>query len=63
MAESAYDELRKIAESVRRGADSLFSSLPFAAPESMGFQINAKIAGPLTELREWLDAHPRDADA
>lgn len=54
------DDLREAADRVLRAASSFCESLPFAAPETVGHQWNAKMLAPLGALDSLI--HPA-ADA
>jgi len=45
------DELREAAESMALSIESLFSSLPFSAPENVAYLAQAKLSDALAEYR------------
>ena len=57
---SSTPELRELAEDVIRGADWLWSSLPFEPPEAIPVLLGERLSSPLRALKEWLDAHPAE---
>jgi hypothetical protein len=48
--------VREALEGLVHGVESLFSSLPFSAPENVAFLAQAKLSGPLEDAREALGA-------
>lgn len=57
------DPLREALETLTAGVASLFSSLPFSAPENLAFLVQAKLSDPFADAREALATVPEQDPA
>lgn len=51
-------ELRDLAETVDRSAESFRSSLPYQPPEAVWHLFREKLVWPLSRLKQWLEENP-----